>query len=249
MRLVRTDSLGPIGLVELEGGRANAMSLEFVTRLEALAAEVLASDASAVVLTGYQRFFSAGLDLPSLLGLERDALRTFMTRWQQAMLAWFDLPLPVVAAINGHAIAGGCVLGLMADVRVMVDAGAKIGLSEAQLGIGLPSVVTEALRLVVPPAALPALALEGRLVTPAEALAFGLVDAVAPADQVVPQALARARTLGAQPRPATGHIKTQLRRGAREAIARESGFEGWLDSWFSAPAQRLLSEAVARLKK
>ena len=245
MKLRRVEE---IAWVDLEGGRANAMSVDFLTGLEALAAEVADSDAQAAVVTGYERFFSAGLDLPTLVQLTRPALHAFMEDWQRAMLAWFDLPLPVVAAINGHAIAGGCVLALMCDARIMTETPCKIGLSEAALGIGLPAVVVESLRIAVPASSLATLAIEGRLVDPPTALALGLVEAVAPAAELAARALARAREL-AQPRAATAQIKRELRKHARAAIAADGALPGWLDTWFSPPAQQRLASAVAKLKR
>src|SRR5438105_6106208 len=93
-------------------------------------------------------------------------------------------PRAVVAAVNGHAIAGGCVLALMCDVRLGAEGGAKIGLNEVQLGIGLPSLVIEPLRARVAAAALAPVAYEGRLFDVASARAAGLLDEVVPAPEL-----------------------------------------------------------------
>ena len=91
------------------------------------------------------------------------------------MLRLYASPLPLVVAVNGHAIAGGCVLALMADLRLMVEEDdAKIGLNEVQLGIGLPASVVEPLRATVPAASLGPIALQGRLFNSAEAQALSL---------------------------------------------------------------------------
>jgi enoyl-CoA hydratase len=155
----------------------------------------------------------------------------------------------VVAAVNGHAIAGGCVLALQADYRLMAAGDFQIGLNEVQLGIGLPLVVIESLKLVVPGPSLLPIALQGRLLSPAHARELGLVEEVVPAAELVARALDKARALAAVPQSGFRQVKAALRRPALEALARGASDENerWLDSWFSDTGQRLLREAVRRL--
>jgi enoyl-CoA hydratase len=242
---------GPVALVRLRGGKANAMSRELLAGLGRLFDELVAGDAGAVVLTGYERFFSAGLALPELVNLDRATLRTFMAEFQAAMLKVYTCAKPVVAAVNGHAIAGGCVLAMMTDVRFMAEGEHKIGLSEVQLGIGLPSVVVEPLRLQLAPAAWPHVALEGELALPVRAKALGLVDEVVPAADLEARALARAGELAGLSPAAYGQIKLAHRRPALDAITAHGAAEGerWLETWFSPPAQATLRAAVARLAR
>lgn len=240
---------GHTAVLHLRGGKANAMNEAFLRGLGRLFDEVAQSAARAVVITGYDKFFSAGLALPVLIDLPRDEMRAFMALFGETMLRVFACPLPVVAAINGHAIAGGCVLALQADVRLMADGPLRIGLNETQLGIGLPPVVTEPLRLAVPASSLVPLALQGLLVAPGEALRMGLVDELCAADQVLPRALARADELGRIPPAAFAQVKAALRQPARMAIeaARDRDGDAWLDSWYAPAAQALLRAAVAKL--
>src|SRR5688572_13882880 len=105
MLIERIDDLA---LLRLRGGKANSMSRELLEGLKELVAQLASSDARAVVITGYEKFFSAGLALPSLIDLDRAAMREFIGGFESAMMAVFQLQRPVVAAINGHAIAGGC---------------------------------------------------------------------------------------------------------------------------------------------
>src|SRR6267378_127387 len=93
----------------------------------------------------------------------RVTMRGFIRRFDAVMLRIFELPIPLIAAVNGHAVAGGCVLALQADIRIGADREARIGLNETQLGIGLPAPVVETLRWQVPGSSLAPLALEGRL--------------------------------------------------------------------------------------
>jgi enoyl-CoA hydratase len=239
-----------IALLRVQGGKANAMSAELLDAIERLIDGFEAGPARAAVLIGYDRFFSAGLALPSLIELDRAAMRRFITRFGQVMLRVFSCPRPIVAAINGHAIAGGCVLALQCDWRLMVDGDARIGLNETQLGIGLPTSVLEPLRLAVPPAALVPIAYEGRLFSPAEAHALGLVHELAPAAELEARAVERARVLAAVPSTAVAQVKLGLRRPALAAIAAHGAeeTERWLDTWFPPDARARLGDAVARLK-
>src|SRR5437588_607334 len=172
MNAMQLERIGEAVLLRMRAGKANAMGPAWLERMEALLDEALAARARALVITGYEAFFSAGLDLPTLDGLDDRAMGSFMSGFSRTMLRIFELPMPVVAAVNGHAIAGGCVLALQADVRIGAASDFRMGLNEVQLGIGLPAVVLEALRAQVPAASLLPIALEGRLFSPEGDRAF-----------------------------------------------------------------------------
>ena len=238
-----------VALLRMKAGKANAIGPAFLERLAALLDE--AQGARALVITGDKGFFSAGLDLPGLLALGRSEMKAFIDAFGAGMLRVFDLPMPVVAAVNGHAIAGGCVLALQCDYRIIVEAGCRIGLNEAQLGIGLPPVVVETLRSQVPASSLLPIALQGKLLEPAEALRLGLVHEVVPAAELEARAVAKARELGAVPASAFAQIKAALREPARAAVRADAGkpAEAWVETWFSQGGQALIRAAVERLKK
>lgn len=246
---MRIERDGEIAIVRLEAGRANAMSLDFLERLSALVKE--AASARAVVLTGQDKFFAAGLDLPSIIDLERSAMRGFMGRFDEALLQVFELPVPVVAAINGHAVAGGYVLALQADLRIAVDRGdVRIGLNEAQLGLGLPPIVVEPLRAQVPATSFARAALAGELFNPREALELGLVHDLACEGELLPKAIFRAKALSALPGAGMAQIKTLLRRPVAALVRANADAEAerWLDTWFAPQTQQVLRAAVAKLK-
>ena len=240
---------GSIAILNMRAGKANAMDRAFLDQLIAKVTEIAESDARALVVTGYESFFSAGLHLPSLIELDRTAMRQFMEVFGKAMLRVFCLRLPVVAAMNGHAIAGGCVLALQADYRVMVQGPFKIGLNETMLGISLPPTVLEPLRLQLGPGSWLPVALEGRLFAPDEALQLGLVDKLVPRDELLTFAVARAEALARVPQAAFARVKLALRRQAIGLIeeTREREAELWLDGWFEPTAQATLRAAVAKL--
>src|SRR5438270_161827 len=190
---MRIERQGEVAVLRLESGKVNAIGVAFLAQLNGLLDGL--GDAKAAVVTGRGSAFSAGLDLPSLVDLARPAMRDFIGQFNATVLRLFELPIPLVAAVNGHAIAGGCVLALQADLRLVADRDARIGLNETQLGLALPSVVLETLRWQVPGPSLAPIALEGRLFSPREALQLGLLHEVVPEAELLPRALERAGAL------------------------------------------------------
>lgn len=105
---MRLEMIGDVAVLRLEGGKANAMDDAFLDGLERVLNEFEVSRARAAVVTGYGTSFSAGLNLSALAPLSRGQLRAFLGRFHRVMLRVFVCARPVVAAVNGHAIAGGC---------------------------------------------------------------------------------------------------------------------------------------------
>jgi enoyl-CoA hydratase len=241
--MIQVDHVDGVALVRMNAGRGNAMGRAFLTSLREAALSVRAG---AAVVIGSGRVFSAGLDLPELVALDRPAMRDAIELLESTMEAIYTLEVPVVAAINGAAIAGGCVLALNCDRRVIAQ-GARIGLTEAALGIGLPPTALEPLREAVPASSLAPIALEGGLFEAERALALGLVDEIAGSD-VEARAIALAAALAANG-SAYAQIKRALRAPAlaRMRAAREREIEAWLDTWFSPLGRARLEAQVEKL--
>jgi len=248
---MQLETSGNVAVLPMRAGKANAIGSAFLDRLSAQLDAVERSGASALVLTGEGRAFSAGLDLPEISTLDRGALERFIRRFSETMLRVFALPVPVVAAINGHAIAGGCVLAMQADVRLAAEGDYRIGLNEVAIGLGLPAVVLETLRCQVSPASLGPVALEGRLLLPEEARALGLVEAVVPPAVLLEQARGRAAELAALPRPAFRDVKQALRGPVAAAVRRVEREDArrWVETAFSPATRERLAEVVARLNR
>ena len=246
MRIERVDD---VAVMRLEGGKANAMSPDWVGRVAELLKELEACDASSVVMTGYDKYFSAGLDLVTLTGLSRGELRSFIIDFGRLTMDVFNLSRPLIAAVNGHAIAGGCVLAQQADYRMMVTGKAKTGLREVALGVGLPVAVVETVRPRLRPEGFIPVCLEGRLFSAEGACELGLMDEAVGAEKLESRALDKAASLGRMPGLAYAHIKGSWRRPYLEAVVKnlEADTEAWLDTWFSDEAQGLIRGAIEQM--
>jgi enoyl-CoA hydratase len=248
---MQLETVGSVALLRMKAGKANAINPHFLGQLGKLLDTLASAPPSALVLTGEGRAFSAGLDLPALIDLGAEELTAFIRLFSETMLRVFTLPFPVVAAVNGHAIAGGCVLALQADRRLMASGDGRIGLNEVRLGIGLPAAVVETLRCQVPERSLFPVAAEGGLFLAEEAHHLGLVHEVLDPAALLDVALERARVLGALPGPAFADVKASLHRPALASIQASAATDaaGWVRTFHTKDAQKLLREAVSRLSK
>ena len=206
-----------LGYIHLDDGKANAIQDEFLTQLDtALDACERDPDLAAVVLAGRDGFFSAGLDLKLLPTLSEPEFKKTLEHLCSSSLRLFTFPKPIVAAITGHAIAGGAVLALGADIRVAAEGTYRIGLSEVAIGVPLPSFIVEIARETVPAAGVTPVCLHGTLVPPEEALRVGIVQEIGPLEQVREKAAAQARRLGQLKPMAYQSTKRRLRNAAAE---------------------------------
>ena len=148
--MIHRNLCGSIAVLSMSHGRANALDLEILTRLRQVLENEVKEESNGVVLTGSGNIFSAGVDLFRFLDDGPPYIRKTIRALKECLRAIFLFPKPLVAAINGHAIAGGCLLALAADYRVMCDDSGKIGVPELNFGVPLPSVLYELLRYKVP---------------------------------------------------------------------------------------------------
>jgi len=148
--MIDTKLVGGIAVVTLVYGKVNALDTEFCEALAARFAELRSGDTKAVVLTGQGKAFSAGVDLIKLSQGGADYICAFLPSLHKLCETVFFHPKPVVAAINGHAIAGGCVLACCADRRIMARGPGRIGVTELLVGLPFPSLAFEVVRATVP---------------------------------------------------------------------------------------------------
>jgi 3,2-trans-enoyl-CoA isomerase len=249
--MIETIEHGTIRELRLARPPVNALDPALMRALREALREATAAGREAVVLSGSPGRFSGGLDVPALLSLDRagilDAWRTFFALMRDLAAS----PIPVVAALTGHSPAGGTVLALFADHRVLASGDFLVGLNEVRVGLPVPEVLLRALAYTVGERQAARLAVGGLLVPPDEALRVGLVDEIAPVAEVVPRAVAWARDLLGRPRAAMAATRALARRplvAAFDAVD-DRMLGAVVEQWFSPEAQSTLRALVARLKK
>jgi enoyl-CoA hydratase/carnithine racemase len=188
--VVRLEVAGGVGTIRIDRPRMNALSADMQRRIKVAAQECGSrSDIAAVVITGGDQVFAAGADIKEMAGLSYAEMVSHSTVLQAAFSAVARIPKPVVAAVNGYALGGGCELALCADIRIAAD-DATFGQPEIKLGVIPGAGGTQRLARLVGPSRAKEIIFTGRFVPAAEALAIGLVDRVVPAADVLATATA-----------------------------------------------------------
>jgi enoyl-CoA hydratase len=198
-----------VALLTMDDGKANALSYPMMKALDE-ALDRAEKVASAVVLTGRAGRFSAGFDLKEMMA-GVDQARALVSRGAEVLLRLYGLPMPLVIACSGHALAGGALMVATGDVRVAVKGPFKIGLNEVQLGMPVPILAMELARDRLAPSHLTAATLFAQVSDPEHALSVGWVDQVVEADALLPTAIEHANRLGQLPRDAYAKTKQSLR--------------------------------------
>jgi enoyl-CoA hydratase/carnithine racemase len=224
---IRYAADGPIARITLDDGKVNAMSLPFFEALNAALDAAERDGAKTVILTGRSGMFSAGLNLKVLPTLGPDELRTTLRTFGRTMLRVFTFPIPIVAALGGHAIAGGAMLAYACDVRLMADGAFRLHLNESAIGLPLPTWAILIAQSAVPVRWQAEAILHARAYAPAEALERGLVERVVAPDRLLDEAAALAAPLAALDTGAYAESKRRLRapatRWADERLEEELG--------------------------
>lgn len=247
--MLRTRSHEGLLELQLERPPANALAPDLLAALVAAVRRAPAEGARGLVLSGRAGMFSAGLDVPVFLTLDRAGARAAWQMLFELMRSLALAPIPVAAAISGHAPAGGCVLAFACHHRVMAAGRYKIGLNEVAVGVRVPELVWACARHVLGARAAERLCTSGELVEPERALALGIVDELAPSEEVVARASAWCTAQAALPAQALRNTRALARRelaAAFEAFDARA-LEGFLDEWFSEECQTTLRAMVAKL--
>ena len=247
LELIRHDAIHEL---RLANPPVNALNPELLRVLHAAIKAAPEDGARGLILSGRAGIFSAGLDVPSLLKLDRESVAQ----------AWRDLfgicgalatsPIPTVAALTGHSPAGGAVMALFCDYRIMARGDFKIGLNEVQVGLAVPDAIQFALRRLVGPHRAERLLVSGTMLESEAALEVGFVDELADVDDVVARALLWLSQLLKCPPKAQAETR-RLARADLAALYADPAtlpIESFLDGWFDPEAQQVLHALVAKLK-
>lgn len=236
--------------LKLDRPPVNALNRALLEPLRDAIRDAPATGAQALVLSGGDKVFSAGMDVPELMTLERPELEATWRAFFGVCQALAQSPLPSVAAIGGHSPAGGAVIALFCDYRIMAEGSARIGLNETQVGLVVPECIQYALARLVGPHRAERLLVAGAMVEAGQALSIGMVDELAPAGQVVERALAWLGELLALPQGAVAGTRAIARRDLVDAVCDPTRLDlpRFLDEWYGAQTQEVLAGVVARLK-
>jgi enoyl-CoA hydratase len=233
-----------VALLTMDFGRGNAINHPFIEAFNAGLDEVAKSGARAMVLTGSGRVFCGGLDLVSIYDYDRPTMWGFVDAFDDLFRRVFSLPIPVIAAINGHAVAGGCVLAMAADHRIVAPGAFQVGLNEVLLGIPFPAAAFEIAVYATPPGARTGVLLQGRRFAPEEAVRIGIVQKLAGERGAVAEALEEARLFAAAGAAGVRDTKADLIAPAMARIEANAfaSRDRFLDRWFSVDARRRIGK-------
>lgn len=244
IRLHRRDGCA---VIELARGKANALDTEFLEEIRGAFTGLREDLPRGVVLTAEGKIFCAGLDLVSLAKIDRDGLALLLKALNAALREIFSFPRPVVAAINGHALAGGALLSLACDHRLMAMGEAKWGLTEAQMGLVVPASLIELSRYSLPRPVLEKLLYGGQAYPAFKVREMGVLDDLVEQEELLTRAEAVIEAWTPVP-AAFGDIKARLKAptlAAMDAVA-DQDLE-FVDGWFSPAVRQRIQAAVASL--
>jgi enoyl-CoA hydratase len=222
-----------VTILRMARGKVNALNVELVIALIAGLERLENSATRAAIITGQGSVFGAGVDLPALVEGGPEYVRQFLPLLQRSFERLATFPKPLVAAVNGHAIAGGAIIMLACDQRLLVRGTARVGLTEVRVGVVFPAWALELARFATPPQHFHTLICTGRTWLPDEAVARGLVDELVEPERLLDRACEVAEEMAAIPPAAFAATKLAIRRPMIEAAKSQAALTdaGVLEHW------------------
>ena len=249
-KMISIDRHGNVAIVKLERGVTNALNLGLVRGL-ADTLEKLKQDSgvrSVVLRSANDKFFSIGFDIPELYELREEAFERFYRAFNETCMDLYTFPKPTVAAITGHATAGGCILALCCDYRLIADGRKLMGLNEVKLGVPIPHLADCILRSLVGTPNARVISDAGEFYTPEKSIQMGLVDHIWPLPELLTKAIEKAESLGTLPTMAFSVIKqNRVENISKQVLKRKEQKERlFVESWFSKDARDRLRAAIEK---
>lgn len=238
-----------VATLTLSRGKVNALNESAIEQINSTLIELENDETvKAIILTGQGNFFSFGFDIPEFLSYSKNSFTKFLTKFTDLYTYMFLLPKPVVAALNGHTMAGGCMLATTCDYRIMVSGKAKIALNEISFGSSLLAGSVEMLKYCVGQKNAQSILYGGLLYSAEEANQLGLVDKVSSQDTLMEDAEKTAHDLARQDSAAFRSLKGILRKPvAEEMVKKEKAvIREFVDIWYSEKTWNKLKEITIR---
>lgn len=250
MELIQIEHENNIAIVKLNRGVTNAINLQLVNKLAEHLQNIKKDPAvhSLVLSSSNEKFFSIGLDVPELFDLSKEDFMHFYKRFNQLCLSLYALPKLTIAAITGHAIAGGCILALCCDYRFIAKGKKLMGLNEIKLAVPVPYPADCILRDLVGTRNARNIMYYAEFYPPEELLQLGVIDQVLPLEEVLPKSIEKAKSMDALPQEAFEIIKHNRIEKVEEQILKHLGEkeELFVDCWYSDEGRRRLKEAIEK---
>ena len=245
MKFVKVSKESNIATITLDRGKVNALNEPLVEDLTGTF-QTLEKDANvkSVIFTGKGKFFSFGFDVPEFLGYPKKDFVKYLEKFADLYTYVFQFPKPVVAALNGHTIAGGSMLATACDYRLMVSEKAKISLNEITFGSSVFAGCVEMLKFCVGPRNAQSILYSGAMYSAEEAFEMGLVDQVASEDKLLEAATEVAQELAKKNPSAFRSIKTLLRKPVVDEMLKrdKDSLMEMADIWYSETTWHKLQE-------
>lgn len=250
MKMISLENHGKVVFAKLNNGVTNALSPKLVKELKMVLKQVK-NDAGIngfVLGSSNEKFFSIGFDIPELFEMNKDEFIGFYRMFNQVCLDLFTLPKPTVAAITGHAIAGGCILALCSDYRFIAKGNKLMGLNEVKLGLPVPYLPDRLLHALAGVCKAREIMETGKFYPSNEAFEMGIVDKMLPMENVVKAAIEHADKLGSLPRVGYEMIKqNRVEVIVEQVVARQDEKEAYfIESWYMDEARKCLKEAIKK---
>lgn len=239
-------------VMELNRPKANAINAQMTHDMRETFHDLAESESvRGAILTGQGTIFSAGLDVVELYGYDESEIASFWESFGQLLEDMAGFPKPLVAAINGHAPAGGCVFALCADSRIMSEGKGRIGLNEVPVGVVLPGPIVELARHVLGNTRAADLIYHGALMLPEEAAAFGLIHSIVPHEDLLAAAEAKLKAWLELPQEPWRKAKAALRKPLLDAMDMDpsQAFGDTLRYWWSDESRARIGAMIDKLQK
>lgn len=252
MKTIEVTIKDHLAIITLNRGKSNSLNREMVTELTDMLANIENdSNIGGVMITGKDHFFSAGLDLIELYDYNEEEAKSFWHLFLNFTAKITAFKKPMVAAINGHSPAGGCVIALACDARVMAEGKYIIGLNEVPVGIIVPNCIFSLYSFWLGKANATRSLLTGKLFNPDEALAIGLVDELVKSESILTAAERSARKYMAFDRTTWSQSKVNIRRELIEATSADQSADlaVMLKQWWAPSTRAILKTVIDSLQK
>ncbi len=237
--MIHTELNNDIKILRIEYGKANPIDITLLDEMLAATSEI---PVGGLIITGTGRFFSAGLNLPVLVNYSRDEMRELMYKFHTFQARLLSAPAPVIAAINGHCIAGGYIIAMNCDRRIAIPGEYLIGLNEMAMGIDLPPIATDRITQLWNGSPPPSI-VKNEIVNPDLAFKQGIVDELVPIDNLIEQCMKVIREFDP-------HLKQTNNARLLDRLSQDFDilYTEFFKTWYSPAAQKHISVLSQRLK-